>query len=211
MKESRHKSETKRRNQIMNRLAITKDRFKTPASLSSIWQHGRLRSMSTNRHKSVKLLQQIVFKNQAAQNAYRLHVRSDIRFGSNDVTKITQSEIPTAVDDSDSPLVNFMSEILIALHDRADLNWLSTTCLTALAFRLLICLPVRVYQLKLKEKRIAVQPMIDEQMSKRIKFKFKTQFASPEVQRELALEVRMRSVWENSAQSKNLYPVHGTK
>ena len=96
---------------------------------------------------------------------------------------------PTTADE-ELPLVELFQDALIGMHDVAAMSWPGTVFLAALTFRLLICLPMQLYQFKLNEKVYALQPFIAEQTEKRMQqMSLPSRFASPTVQKEFAREV----------------------
>jgi membrane protein insertase Oxa1/YidC/SpoIIIJ len=70
---------------------------------------------------------------------------------------------------SESPVIQNLEEILIKFHDLIDLNWSLSIIITTVLFRLAVCLPLRVYQEKLRVKQIILQPVIKKVVENKIR------------------------------------------
>lgn len=91
---------------------------------------------------------------------------------------------------TESAFTQLMESSLISLHEFACLEWSSTIFLAAVAFRLAVCLPIKIYQEKLTAKMINLQPIIEEKTKQNLKsIKSDSIFMSPELKKRIMHQV----------------------
>ena len=93
---------------------------------------------------------------------------------------------------ADAPFTHMAENVLIYLNG-LDLGWPASIFVTALLFRLFICIPVKVYQEHTIAKLLNVQPKIIEAFNQKTKSINKNAvFLTPELKKKLNKQVRRR-------------------
>lgn len=92
---------------------------------------------------------------------------------------------------SDSPITETIENTLINLHELFAIDWAPTIILSAVAFRLLFCFPIKIYQEHMSARVANLQPIIKEKIDLKIKsLPVPKNFLTPEMKKKLNREVK---------------------
>jgi hypothetical protein len=107
---------------------------------------------------------------------------------------------------SDAPYTHFLENQLVNLHDLELFEWSATIFIAALSFRLLVCLPVKIYQEHLVVKLTNAQPEVREKFEKMmIPIRKSTHFVSPELKKKLNRQVNSKKIFSYLQLQPHLY------
>ena len=91
---------------------------------------------------------------------------------------------------TETPFTRLSEHFLTSLHDLGPLEWSTTIFLAALAFRLTVCVPIKIYQEHQIARRVNTMPEVQATVEKVFKAKkIHPQLLSMEQRRKLELEV----------------------
>lgn len=109
------------------------------------------------------------------------------RYQSTDSDSFIDSSLTTL---TETPFTRLSEHFLTSLHDLGPLEWSTTIFLAALAFRLTVCVPIKIYQEHQIARRVNTMPEVQATVEKVFKAKkIHPQLLSMEQRRKLELEV----------------------
>jgi len=92
---------------------------------------------------------------------------------------------------ADSPITHVVEDVLISVHDMGSFEWSTLIVLSAFAFRLAVCIPIKVYQERLIARLIKIQPAIEEAVESKLKHICKDSvFLSPQMKLKMRKQVK---------------------
>lgn len=92
---------------------------------------------------------------------------------------------------ADSPITHVLEDVLISCHDLCSFEWSTMIVLSALAFRLAVCIPIKIYQEILIARLTNIQPSVNEAIESKLKhMRRDSVFLSPQMKIKMAKQVK---------------------